>query len=1255
MNHRIARKTGWIRTGLQRLASALVALCAVLVILTAVLVGVGRTLVPHADQIRPWLETQISERSGMAVGIARLEVKWPRLTPQFTLHSVRVGEPDEPLATIDSAGLEIHLPGLFQEDRNLFNVVVLGLDIELTEDDDGHWGLRLAGGGQLGLGEGSPAERVLTGNLLLRDVRLRVAPRRLPATEWRFPEAELERSVVRTALVGQMHPDNDERSMVELRLRADHPGGALGGVSAWLGVPELELDDGPVRQFLPSQVDLEGRRLQAGAWLDWTGPEGARIDMDFTFSGGPREAVSGSLHAIRQGARIDAELLELTIGDERVASGLSLAHEGSMWGLGIDFLDLAQAHRLAAPGAALSPWWPERLAGELSGVVAVYRRGEGLHRMEARLRQLEMSPTDPAPGVEGLDAAIALDGDRVAVTPAGTVSVEWPRLLRQTWHLDHIDGRLLLAPDSIEFDGLAISHDVVDARADGWIYLGEDRPFLDFGIAVDRIEPDDPRPWLPHGIIPPRTLEWLDQALVDIEQASGSLLFHMRAGQRAPDFDPGDFHAEIEFSNARMDYWPDWPLARLHHGRVEFLGRSLFGQVPEAELRDLELSVDQVVIADLTEPELAFLAVAEQADAAQLSDVLERMPVAGWRGLFEQTRWTGPLAFATEVTLPFRRMEDWHLDGEVSLDGVELGLPNLGIGLSDLRGTAFFDRHQLMPAALQAMGADRMLTLDLAAGFEAPAGLEIGVELHPADLFADAGIAAMLNQRVTGSSYWRFRLDAVEDGLAMALSSDLEGLGLELPEPMTKLMPASWPLTASARLHDEQARFHVSLADWLDVGLLRDGNDWHTAIGLHTARPGWPAEPGVAVEGALEQLDLEPWAGLFGEVFRPAAVGGRGGRSRLSFDRLAWGDLYLEDIDLELTRSAESWEMVLDGAGARGRATVPVPLDSGRVLAVDMAHLHLHDDSPDIDPTDFHAALAPGQTSTASPVGMPPLHVLIESLRYRDLDIGRVRIEAHAASRGMEVERVVADGPTLTLRGGGRWIETDDGPYSEFEGRLITASLTDMLAALGYETGLEAARTQADIVGRWPGAPQDFSLQRFEGDLAIEVADGLIPEARPGAGRLLGLVSIGTIPRRLTLDFRDVFAQGLKFDSIEGHFDLADGVAVTEDLLVDSPAARIRVSGSTDMIERRYNQQLVVEPGVGGTLPILGVLAGGPVGAAAGLVLQALLDRPLRGVAEARYAVTGSWDEPVVELVEARVTDEEGEERVIVPDTPPDD
>jgi uncharacterized protein YhdP len=252
-------------------------------------------------------------------------------------------------------------------------------------------------------------------------------------------------------------------------------------------------------------------------------------------------------------------------------------------------------------------------------------------------------------------------------------------------------------------------------------------------------------------------------------------------------------------------------------------------------------------------------------------------------------------------------------------------------------------------------------------------------------------------------------------------------------------------------------------------------------------------------------------------------------------------------------------------------------------------------------------------------------------------------MESHARADGVEVERFELVGPNLDVEGHGRWVSTDGGAVSEFDGRLISTGIGRLVAALDYDSGIEAARAQVDIDGRWPGSPADFSLARLDGSLGLMLVDGIIPEARPGAGRLIGLARLSAIPRRLMLDFRDVFAEGLKFDRIEGRFTLSEGIAHTDGLVIDSPAAAIEVSGTTDMAMQTWDQFIRVEPSVSGTLPVIGGLAGGPAGAAVGLVLRSLLHRPLQGVTMARYHVTGSWSDPEVELVEAQVAEDDGE------------
>jgi uncharacterized protein YhdP len=192
-----------------------------------------------------------------------------------------------------------------------------------------------------------------------------------------------------------------------------------------------------------------------------------------------------------------------------------------------------------------------------------------------------------------------------------------------------------------------------------------------------------------------------------------------------------------------------------------------------------------------------------------------------------------------------------------------------------------------------------------------------------------------------------------------------------------------------------------------------------------------------------------------------------------------------------------------------------------------------------------------------------------------------------------------------------------------------------MLGALGFDGLVNGGKTRDQLDASWPGAPSDLSLATMDGTLGIHVNDGRIPEAAsPGVGRLLGLVSLTELPRRLTLDFGDVFGKGLAFDSIAGDFKLANGNATTDNLMIAGPAANIRVTGRTGLRTKDYDQQMVVVPHVGNSLPLVGAVVGGPIGAAAGFAVQSLLGKGLNQAASARYRITGSWDKPVITLVE---------------------
>ena len=167
----------------------------------------------------------------------------------------------------------------------------------------------------------------------------------------------------------------------------------------------------------------------------------------------------------------------------------------------------------------------------------------------------------------------------------------------------------------------------------------------------------------------------------------------------------------------------------------------------------------------------------------------------------------------------------------------------------------------------------------------------------------------------------------------------------------------------------------------------------------------------------------------------------------------------------------------------------------------------------------------------------------------------------------------------------------------------------------------------------WPGAPSDFSPGALSGTMDINVQDGQLVEIEPGAGRVLGLLSVARLPQRLTLDFRDFFDKGFAFDRIEGKVRFAGGLARSEGLVIEGPAAQIDIMGNANMVSQQFDQTIEVRPRTGNLLTAVGAVAGGPVGAAVGAVANAVLKKPLSEVGAKAYRVTGPWDDPKVEVM----------------------
>jgi uncharacterized protein YhdP len=218
--------------------------------------------------------------------------------------------------------------------------------------------------------------------------------------------------------------------------------------------------------------------------------------------------------------------------------------------------------------------------------------------------------------------------------------------------------------------------------------------------------------------------------------------------------------------------------------------------------------------------------------------------------------------------------------------------------------------------------------------------------------------------------------------------------------------------------------------------------------------------------------------------------------------------------------------------------------------------------------------------------------------------------------------------PEYELDASGLWQAWRSQPATDVRLALKTTDTGRYLERLGYGNVLKAAPATLKGTLRWRGPPTDIDFASLNGQFHLETGKGQFLKAEPGVARLLGIVSLQALPRRIALDFRDVFSDGLGFDSIESDLVLSDGVMRTEMFFIDGPAAKVRIKGHADLGKETQDLQVKVSPPMDAAT--IGALIANPVAGLAVFLVQQLLDDPLGKLITFNYRITGTWSDPVV-------------------------
>lgn len=1245
---------------------------AVSLILAAVLVGLIQLALPWWASDADRVARLLSSRLETPVTIQEALPAWNPRGPVIELRGVRFGATgDSQGAAIEHATWAIDFSGLVRSSRRFSEFRLHGVDITLAKAADGRWDILglpdlLRREPTRSLGE---ALRALPA-FALRDSRLtvRYAPDR-PAITMALPELRRIGGDGATRWRGRVRPTADAADksgdmILALDIAENGSGHAyVGGKSlalaSWLG----ELD-------LLAAVPTDGE-LDVKAWLSFDA-DGVS-DAQFDVAQGP----SVWLDPVGQGDK-DAD------GPIAETSGIhmpALSFDGR-WQRGSDasFLvieGLASAHRppahlrgqsvdgrmhLRAEAVDLQPLasiatliraTPEPvrrwlLAAQPRGridALDIVIDSDGFRQASLRVGELVIPAANGAPGITGLTTRIRADRNGVVLWPEGRgVVVDYPGVFAAPVSFDATGGAIAAWRDegiwSLAMDRLAVEGPDFHVTLAGGISLPSDQPIqLDLGARVDDTAVEAVKPFWPINKMR-NSSGWLNRSLKGGRIVHGN--FWLRGPANAFPFkdNSGRLDAVAHVVDAGLDYHREWPEltdvvadVAFENGGMRIIGETL-------RVAGIRVEGGRAEVPDLKMPILRVDAKT-RGTGEQLFAFVDRSPLKARYGRhLEGMRIDGSPRAVIALTLPLKReLGQAVVDSRLIFAGERFTDEQRDLDLGDLDGELVFTRHGVSARAMKLTMAGEPAVLDLRIGdavLDTAAVLEaqLAGRLSASALFGRIDTLGPVIAAANGQADWRVDVFVPDNDTAgigvpatpperkdgwVRVESDLAGIELTLPAPLAKDRNTLLPL----RLHvdtapvDRGIDLQLGQLLRLDARLASPGRPFAGAIALGGASPERRPEQGLVVTGQVPALDLGGWLALDDKDTSVPDAG-----AVIAWPRviLRAGELGVlgrgfRDVDLQMQPGTEGVDVRLAGPDIEG-TIFWTNAAAGRVVRGRFARVHVP------------AGSSTGLGDSLAPSAIPALDIEAEDLRVGGNRLGRTRLIAHPRDGAYHIDTFESRSAAFELDATGDWRRRDGQDESDLDIQLRADDLGKMLESFGFAGLIEGGRTKATIDGRWAGSPAAFALERIDGTLDIDVEAGRILDVDPGVGRLFGLLNLREIPRRMILDFRDIFSQGMRFNSIKGRFALNVGEAYTDDMMLKSPSADILITGRTGLIMRDYDQTLEVSPRMAGTLPVVGAIAGGPAGAAAGLVVQGLLG--IDKAAKIIYRVTGPWDEPVI-------------------------
>jgi uncharacterized protein (TIGR02099 family) len=850
-----------------------------------------------------------------------------------------------------------------------------------------------------------------------------------------------------------------------------------------------------------------------------------------------------------------------------------------------------------------------------------------------RFQALAMNSVGKLPGFSG--ASGFFDGNEKNGTiklDSGDLTIDMPQVLRGPLQFERLtaDVAWVFSADApaFQFNKVTFSNPHLAGTASGhYRAVTGGKGTIDITGQLDRADARYVAHYIPLAV-GKSTRDWLDSALVSGQ--SNQVTLRLKGDLAAfpfPENKGGVFEVLAKVSGGVLEYASGWPRIENIAADIAFRGQRMEVNARQATVLGAKLVKVRAEIPDLVH-HYEWLHIAGEAEgpSGDFLSYIEKSPLLDMIDRFtEDMRIQGAGKLGLKLDIPLREREKSKIAGTFQFSNNRIvAIPDFP-PLEQASGRLEFTDSNVRVPNATAIFLGGPLVVSTASPGDATARINIQGRANVEGL-RDAVGNPWWMRHASGSTDWKGTLVLRRKLADLMLESTLQGIALDLPPPLRKNASDEVPLRIERRFVGQQSltdRINASYGDILSARLVRrhsDGSLQRATIRFGGAAPD-PEREGIWVSGSLKRLDVDQWLAVMPKGDSGTANSLVSGVDVKVEELLASGRAF-QQVAVSATPQDGGWRAALSGRELEGTATWQ-PQNRGKLTAR-MKRL--------VIPASATAEKAGDPVMSARE--LPALDLIAEQFNYKERSLGRLEVAAVPVERNWRIDRLRLTNPDGAFTAEGLVQDMAAKPRTRATVNLEVNDIGKFFERLGLPEGVRRGTAKLEGTLAWPGGPQDFDYSTLAGNLVLDATKGQFVKLEPGIGKLLGILSLQALPRRVTLDFRDVFSDGFAFDQIHGDISIERGTAFTKNFRIQGPAARILMSGDVDLVRETQKLHVRVSPSLSDSVSIAGALLGGPVAGVATILAQKILKDPIDQIFSYEYNVTGNWSDPQVSKIE---------------------